>query len=118
MSQVKPSKIERHRLKFHASGKKQDLLIEFDSLDRKDKQIIARDILHRLNVEESTDRYKKYIESLHDWGIACPHPEQLRKEKDRWFSCSGCDCIVMKQQNGPFSEGDQDGKLINFPSKA
>jgi hypothetical protein len=108
MNRKTPTRIELHRLKFHASGRVIGL-IPFDRLDQEEKKIVAQDILTNIYTT-GEDPYKVYAEVLNSWGVMCPHPQHMRSyngksslypiREVRWYKCLMCHCSIINDEFG------------------
>lgn len=114
-----PSRLERHRLAFIARGRKGGYL-RVSELDRDDMMALSAEVFSwfgrkRDLGEGEPDPYQTYLEVLTDWGIICPHPEELRspggsgvahdvdRTPYRSFTCGMCGCPALSE--GPWSPG-------------
>jgi hypothetical protein len=89
-------------------------LLSFDQLTLEEKQIIHADfmsLVRQLGAEGVMEMWILYAQTLHIWGIMCPHPQGLRLydgfqqadmplsfEDSHWYSCRLCSAIVINRQ--------------------
>jgi len=111
MSRQTPTRIELHRLKFHWN-KGLGPLIPFDVLSPDEKRILAEEILTKIHLNKGRSPYEVYAEILSLWGVACCHPQHMRKYSGtkesqfplldhRWYNCQVCKCSVMNEDFEP-----------------
>lgn len=85
-----PTRLELHRLKFHHMGR----LIPFlriGELDIAERALISRDFFTRMHITGSTrNPYDIYAETLAEWGIMCPHPEETITYSESYAHCNCC----------------------------
>lgn len=98
----KPTRLELHRLKFHASGER-GALLTYASLNKLEKSLIQAELLKDIRVSKldftgDMDEivYDRVLaELLSKWGIMCPH-EVLDEDDDTNDHpvCLACGSIV------------------------
>jgi hypothetical protein len=68
------------------------------------------DLCRRRKVSDIRETYSAYVDTLHHWGVMCPHPQPHRSyegwghsefpigfESSRWFDCSLCGAAVINR---------------------
>jgi hypothetical protein len=99
----KPTRLELHRLKYNAAGKRGELM-RFEDLDPIEKDLITNDILQAMHVERTgfsgvmdeqvLDEVRMGV--LAEWGVMCVHPFYSLKPADhpKAKRCRVCGALV------------------------
>lgn len=93
------SRLESHRRNFELNDRRGDLL-RLDELTADEVGMVNSTFFERVHKEPPEDldsMYKVYIETLHEWGIMCPHPVERRRFSlcNRWYDCALCQATVI-----------------------
>ena len=101
MDRGTPTKLELHRLRWHASDVKPAPL-RYTQLSVEERKILAEDLFTRIYLDRAqTKPYDVFMDVLGDWGVACPHPQHRRAYsgtvlsdyplvQHRWYLCQCC----------------------------
>lgn len=120
MSVEKPTRLERHRIAFISRKRRGAYLRVFDlttdeMADLSDQVFSWFSRKRELTPGTETDPHQTYLEVLTDWGIICPHPEDMRspggsgvahdagQTSVRWLRCLMCGCTFLIE--GPWVDG-------------
>ena len=107
-----PTRLEIHRDEFH-SGKCLGKLLKIEELTVDELTMVNSSIFLYMGISDAQNLdgyYQVYIETLHSWGIMCPHP-QIRRLYDgyrksdypiqfnesKWYSCTLCKTSVINR---------------------
>jgi hypothetical protein len=99
-----PSRLEVHRLRYNANGRRGPLLT-IHELDEYEKDLIQQELLKDVRVarltftdpmdEEVFDH--AYLKVLTEWGVMCNHPyysvEPIKNSAG--YKCRVCDCAIL-----------------------
>ena len=104
------TRLERHRASWEL-GRRTGPLLRLEDLDQSEVELINADFFVRardLGANDLERMYEVYVETLHMWGVMCPHPLYQRlydgwrrselavpTEESRWFSCGLCKTLVI-----------------------
>lgn len=68
------------------------------------------DLCRRRRVSDINETYAAYVDTLHQWGVMCPHPQPHRRydgkrvcdvpqdfATSRWYDCSLCGTAVVNR---------------------
>ena len=107
-----PTRLELHREAFRLAGYRGPL-IQLEELGPDEVALVNADFLtriRRVSADDITAIYRVYIETLHGWGVMCPHPQRHRRydgwhqsdtprpfEEFRWFGCLLCEAYVINR---------------------
>ena len=87
-------------------------MIRVDDLSQEEIGLINADFLERCRgrADDINAIYTTYVQTLHSWGVICPHPiphrayegfhrtdVPLRFEEARWFDCRLCGAAVINR---------------------
>jgi hypothetical protein len=105
-------RLESHRAALEQSERRGSLL-RFDELNSHERERIHADFMTkvRLNgVEDLWQMWCLYVETLHAWGIMCPHPQTFRLydgyrlsdmpvtfSDSVWYECRLCQAAVINR---------------------
>lgn len=108
------TRLEGHRSELEAAGYLGPL-IRLEELDEDELRLINRTFLERcrrLNAVDIGGIYRAYVETLHEWGVMCPHPHPQPQrayegwfrsdcpqpfEDHRWYDCNLCGSAVINR---------------------
>jgi hypothetical protein len=106
------TRLERHRDEFNLNRGVGPLL-ELEELEPDEIKLVNAEFLsrvRRVQPEDIVAIYDAYVETLHRWGIMCPHPQHQRLydgwlradtpikfDESRWFSCGLCGASVINR---------------------
>ena len=106
------TRLEQHRTSFR-EARGVGPLIQLEELDPDEIALINAEFLEhvrRMKADDIGAIYDAYIETLHRWGVMCPHPQRDRLydgwcsvdtpvpfEESRWYSCRLCNAIVINR---------------------
>lgn len=105
------TRLEEHRRNFRAA-KYRGPLLRLDELTIDERSLINTDFIARCAgcAENLEQIYVMYVETLHSWGVMCPHPDSHRLyegwqrtdtpvpfEDARWFRCAICAADVINR---------------------
>lgn len=105
------TRLEIHRREFRDNEYRGNLL-RIEDLSPDELNIVNSDFLARCQGGggEITQIYAAYIETLHSWGIMCPHPHVHRRymgwqlsdvpipfDECSWYSCALCSAAVINR---------------------
>lgn len=93
------TRLENHKRTFEQNDRRGPL-IRLDELTVEEVQVINSTFFERVQKdppENIEDMYRIYIETLHEWGVMCPHPIERRRYSScgRWYDCSLCQAAVV-----------------------
>lgn len=106
------TRLENHR-KLLESEKRNGPLLRIEDLNPEEITIINASFLEMCKsrrVEDINQTYIAYADTLHKWGVMCPHPQQLRlydgQSSDvpidfqtfKWFECKLCSAEVINKE--------------------
>jgi hypothetical protein len=106
------TRLERHRESFALSGGIGELL-RVEDLTPDELTIVNRTFFERIReiaAEDLQGIYAAYLLTLHEWGVMCPHPRELRRydgwrrsdvpvpsTESRWYECGLCQAAVINR---------------------
>ncbi len=106
------TRLEIHRNSF-VENDFHGALIRIEDLDREELELVNTSFLDRCkkqSVEDIHQIYTAYVETLHTWGVMCPHPQIHRKYEGwqraehpiafvdaRWYECFLCKTAVINR---------------------
>lgn len=106
------TRLEVHREQFRKE-KKIGGLIRLEELDHEEMALINASVIKHLRLSPAEDLdgfYDSYVQTLHNWGIMCPHPlgkrlyDGWRKciapllfEESKWYHCGICCTSVINR---------------------
>ncbi len=106
------TRLERHRQVF-VESKFVGQLLRIDDLDPVEIELLNAEFFDRCRrrgVTDLSEIYQAYIETLHSWGVMCPHPQHLRTYEglyrsmappsfsdSAWFNCDLCGAGVINR---------------------
>jgi hypothetical protein len=110
MPQESRTRLEQHRESFTLAGGVGELL-RVDDLHDDELAIINRTFFERIREiapDDLSGIYAAYLQTLHEWGVMCPHPRELRlydgwrksdvplpSTESRWYECGLCRAAVI-----------------------
>lgn len=99
-----PSRLELHRLRYNANGRRGPLLT-IHELDDYEKDIIQQELLKDVRVQRLTftdpmdeEIYDGvYLKVLSEWGIMCNHPHYSVEpiKNSAGYRCGVCGCAIL-----------------------
>lgn len=106
------TRLEAHRREFQQAERRGPLL-RIEELTQTEIDLISADFLSRvrgLRPDDLGQIYFAYVDTLHSWGVICPHPQQHRRydgfhrtdvplpfEESRWYECGLCSACVINR---------------------
>lgn len=100
----KPTRLERHRLKFINNNRIGELLRLCD-LEPEEKKLVQSEVVQDARVagidfSQDGDEFKfdkVYLEVLTEWGVMCPHPVSSieKSHSSRAVKCGVCGCLLI-----------------------
>lgn len=105
------TRLETHRREFRRAEFRGPL-IRIEELSRPEIDLINGEFLERCkgSAEDIDQIYSAYVQTLHSWGVICPHPQHQRMydgyyrthipqrfEDSRWYTCNLCQAIVINR---------------------
>lgn len=106
------TRLERHRSEFELNQRR-GALLGIEELDPDELNLINASFFNNIRERGADDInaiYEAYVETLHMWGVMCPHPiphrlydgwqrsmSPLQFEESRWYSCTICGSAVINK---------------------
>lgn len=103
------TRLEEHRRLFTQNGGRGSLL-KIEELNQAEMQLVNYEFMERCRgrCENIDAMYAAYIETLHSWGVMCPHPQHMRlydgfhrtdvplkHDEAQWYNCTLCGSSVI-----------------------
>jgi hypothetical protein len=106
------TRLEAHR-KALEKEERHGPLLRIEDLNPEEIAIINAsflDLCRKRRVSDINETYSAYVDTLHTWGVMCPHPQPHRLydgrkpcdhplsfESSRWFDCTLCGAAVVNR---------------------
>lgn len=106
------TRLEKHREEFH-QGKRLGNLVRLEDLSTDELTLVNSSLLNHMRLSDAEDLdgfYEVYVQTLHDWGIMCPHPLPRRLydgwrrseaptpfNESKWYHCTLCRTSVINR---------------------
>jgi hypothetical protein len=93
------TRLEAHKSRFDLAERRGELL-RLEELTVEEVAMVNSTFferVHRNPPEDLAGMYRIYVETLHEWGVMCPHPinERSYSVDGRWYDCSLCKAAVI-----------------------
>lgn len=88
-------------------------LLRIEDLDQDELALLNANFLNlcrKRKVADIQETYSAYADTLHQWGVMCPHPQPMRLydgrktsefpidfESSRWYDCTLCGAAVINR---------------------
>lgn len=105
-------RLREHRKNLKGDGYRGPLL-RFDELTAEERNVVHGDFMERMRRDGADGLWEMwciYVETLHLWGVICPHPIPFRLyegfhetdspvsfEDSQWFHCRLCQSAVINR---------------------
>ena len=101
-------RLVEHRAAFKVRLGKGELL-RVEDLTPKEMDVVMKDFYSRVSGRglDIWEMMRVWSATLHDWGVMCSHPQQVRdyeglgrsilpvsRDEARWYRCDACGCSV------------------------
>lgn len=106
------TRLEQHRKSLLEEGRSGPLL-KVEDLSPDEIALVNGSFLElcrRRKVADISQTYSAYVDTLHSWGVMCPHPQPHRLydgwrqaefpisfDESRWFDCTLCSAAVINR---------------------
>lgn len=106
------TRLEAHR-KTLEEEKRHGPLLRIEDLSTEELDLVNKsflDLCRRRKVGDIRETYAAYVDTLHRWGVMCPHPQPNRLydghrtsefpvdfESSKWYDCSLCGAAVINR---------------------
>lgn len=106
------TRLEKHRDSLREEGRHGPLL-RIDELNPDEITLINGsflDLCRQRKVADISQTYTAYVDTLHQWGVMCPHPQPHRLydgnrhsefpltfEMSKWFECTLCNTVAINR---------------------
>jgi hypothetical protein len=106
------TRLERHR-KSMGEENRYGPLLRIEDLGADEISLINSsflDLCRKRRVKDIRETYSAYVDTLHHWGVMCPHPQPHRLydgrrpsavpvefDTSRWFDCTLCGAAVVNR---------------------
>ena len=106
------TRLEKHRNSLREEDRHGPLL-RIDELNPEEISLINGsflDLCRKRKVADINQTYSAYVDTLHQWGVMCPHPQPHRLyegrrqsdypldfESSKWYDCTLCKAAVINR---------------------